>query len=73
MARGSKVFRPADVGEQPSNYPEPFRRDSESAMLGASAIMQGSRIMALILFGFARWSVVGATHAFQAGRVRLRA
>src|SRR5271165_1393067 len=22
--------------------------------------------------GFARWSVVGATHAFQAGRVRLR-
>ena len=50
MARRSKVFRPADVSESnASSYPEPFR---ERQRKRASAIMQGSRITASILFGF---------------------
>jgi len=53
MARGSKVFRPADLSESnASSYPEPFREGQRSAIPGASAIMRGSRITALTLFGF---------------------
>ena len=53
MARGSKVFRPADVSESnASSYPEPFREGQRKRYTRRLGIMQGSRITASILFGF---------------------
>jgi len=53
MARGSKVFRPADLSESnASSYPEPFREGQRKRYTRRLGDHRGSRITASTLFGF---------------------